>query len=265
MLDEHIRCRVMSGEGKEEAEVKEELHASISKPPVNLLFNPSLASRKGIWSISISYLLERFLSILEQMRSKDLRLCGVAALSSAIIFRLKVESIFMLERIANQHRQVAKEGNSSSSNSMVDLSSISLEMPYRHEVAYDLTLEDLLEMLSSIVERIYLSSKQGAVDTTSTDLSIEPVGSSLTGIDDYLITLERLIDDYKSRLYALVMEQGSISFNGLTLGLEPIEVARYFIALLHLCIDGKVDVLEAADDDILISIRSTSSSCTTQV
>lgn len=265
MLDEHLRCRVMSGEG--EAEVKEELHASISKPPVNLLFNPSLASRKGIWSISISYLLERFLSILEQMRSKDLRLCGVAALSSAIIFRLKVESIFMLERIANQHRQVAKEGNSSSSssNSMVDLSSISLDMPYRHEVAYDLTLEDLLEMLSSIVERIYLSSKQGAVDTTSTDLSIEPVGSSLTGIDDYLITLERLIDDYKSRLYALVMEQGSISFNGLTLGLEPIEVARYFIALLHLCIDGKVDVLEAADDDILISIRSTSSSCTTQV
>lgn len=252
----------MSGEG--EAKVKEELHASISKPPVNLLFNPSLASRKGIWSISISYLLERFLSILEQMRSKDLRLCGVAALSSAIIFRLKVESIFMLERIANQHRQVAKEGNSnSSSNSMADLSSISLEMPYRHEVAYDLTLEDLLEMLSSIVERIYLSSKQGAVDATSTDLSIEPVGSSPTGIDDHLITLERLIDDYKSRLYALVMEQGSISFNGLTLGLEPIEVARYFIALLHLCIDGKVDVLEVADDDILISIRS--ASCTTQV
>ncbi|MEM1959937.1 MAG: hypothetical protein QXE95_01285 [Candidatus Nitrosocaldus sp.] len=257
MLDEQRWCRVMSGEDK--AEVREELQASISKPPVNLLFNPSLVSRRGIWSISISYLLERFLSILEQMRSKDLRLCGVAALSSAIIFRLKVESIFILERIANQHRQVAKEGNgSSSSNSMVDLSSLRLEMPYRHEVAYDLTLEDLLEMLSSIVERIYLRSKDGAVDATGTDLSIEPLGSSPTDIDSHLITLERLIDDYKSRLYALVVEQGSISFNSITLALEPIEVARYFIALLHLCIDGKVDVLEAADDDILISVRSSS-------
>ncbi len=212
-----------------------ELHPSLSKPPVNLLFNPTLVSKKGIWSISISYLLERFLAILESMKSKDLRLCGVAALSSAVIFRLKVESIFLLERIANQRKQVSREGLSAS-----DVSLTLSDMPYRHVATYDLTLEDLLEMLSSIVEKIY--SKQGR----EIDVSIEPVASS---VDSYLITLENIIDEYKSRLYALVMEQGNVSFNHLTLGLEPIEVARYLIALLHLCIEGKVDIVEVSSDD----------------
>lgn len=238
-------------------------HPLLSKPPVNLLFNPTLVSKKGIWSISISYLLERFLSILESMKSKDLRLCGVAALSSAVIFRLKVESIFLLERIASQRKQAIREGGTSSSNSTVDVSSIAIQdMPYRHEAAYDLTLEDLLEMLSSIVERIYLGSKQGA----EMDVSIEPVTSST--VDSYLITLENIIGDYKSRLYALVMEQGgNVSFNHVTLGLEPIEVARYFIALLHLCIEGKVEIVEVVHgdddnnkgcsaDDISISLRA---------
>ncbi|MEM0446588.1 MAG: hypothetical protein QW574_03990 [Candidatus Nitrosocaldus sp.] len=243
----------------------DELYPLLSKPPVNLLFNPTLVSKKGIWSISISYLLERFLSILESMKSKDLRLCGVAALSSAVIFRLKVESIFLLERIASQRKQAIREGgiSSSSNNSTVDVSSIAIQdMPYRHEAAYDLTLEDLLEMLSSIVERIYLGSKQGA----EMDVSIEPVTSST--VDSYIITLENIIDDYKSRLYALVMEQGgNVSFNHVTLGLEPIEVARYFMALLHLCIEGKVEIVEVVHgdddnnkgcsaDDISISLRA---------
>ncbi|MCS6767216.1 MAG: hypothetical protein RMJ59_07680 [Candidatus Nitrosocaldus sp.] len=223
----------------------EDLHASLSKPPVNLLFNPTLASRRGVWSISISYLLERFLSILEGMKSKDLRLCGVAALSSALIFRLKVESIFLLEKIANQRRQESRES--------IDISSMNLSMPYRHEVAYDLSLEDLLEMLSSIVERIYMSSKQGAMDA-ATGISIEPLDTSTHG-DSYLITLEGIIEDYKSRLYTLVMERGSTSLNDLTLDLEPIEVARYFIALLHLCMDGRVDISESENGDVSITVR----------
>ncbi|MFN4336152.1 MAG: hypothetical protein ACK4FV_01030 [Candidatus Nitrosocaldus sp.] len=238
----------------------DELYPSLSKPPVNLLFNPTLVSKKGIWSISISYLLERFLAILENMESKDLRLCGVAALSSAVIFRLKVESIFLLERIANQRKQASREGVSSVPDVSITLS----DMPYRHVATYDLTLEDLLEMLSSIVERIY-SSKHGR----EMDVSIEPITST---VDSYIITLENIIDEYKSRLYALVMEQSSVSFNHLTLGLEPIEVARYLIALLHLCIEGKVDVVEVRDgdnnnngdnnngnnnnDDIIINIRA---------
>jgi len=46
------------------------LQYTISKPPINVLFNPSLVSKKGIWSINISYLLELFIKILESMKEE---------------------------------------------------------------------------------------------------------------------------------------------------------------------------------------------------
>ena len=77
---------------------------TISKPPLNILFNPNIVGKKNVWDIDITSLLEKLLVILNAAGNKDLRLCGVAALSSAMILRLKVESIFALEKIAMQHK-----------------------------------------------------------------------------------------------------------------------------------------------------------------
>ena len=42
------------------------------------------------------------LNILERIQNKDLRICGVAALSSSLIHRIKVESIFKLQSISEK-------------------------------------------------------------------------------------------------------------------------------------------------------------------
>ena len=70
----------------------------ISQPPLNLLFNPSLIERNDVWKIDIVRLLETLLSTLTKSSYKDLRVCGVAILTSTLIHRLKVESIFRLEK-----------------------------------------------------------------------------------------------------------------------------------------------------------------------
>jgi segregation and condensation protein A len=85
---------------------QEETNHSISKPPLDLLFNPSLLSRKDVWDINVTTLLEMLLRILSESGRRDLRICGVAALSSSMIYRLKVESIFRLEKIAMMKRGI---------------------------------------------------------------------------------------------------------------------------------------------------------------
>src|ERR671925_2114807 len=77
---------------------------SIAQPPLNLLFNPSMLVRKDVWNIDVALLLEMFLRLINASGNKDLRICGIAAVSSSMIYRLKVESIFALEKIAMQRK-----------------------------------------------------------------------------------------------------------------------------------------------------------------
>ena len=215
------------------------LQYTISKPPINVLFNPSLVSKKGIWSINISYLLELFIKILESMKKKDLRLCGIAVLSSSIIFRIKVESIFILERIAEKSRYTSVN-DVKEIKTMINNNVNILAMPYRHEATYDITLEELLTILSNIVQRIS-TSKENAI-------SIEPIDYY---DDSHLIDLESVIGEYKQRLYT-TLNGKDILFNEFVSGLDPLDVARYFIAMLHLCMEGKISIEQIGEYDIKI-------------
>jgi len=210
---------------------------SISKPPVNVLFNPALVAKKNIWEIDIAALLEKLLVILSTTGNKDLRICGVAALSSAIIFKLKVESIFALEKIAMQRKSLTD--TSISENLKV------LEMPYRYEATYPVSLEDLLGVLEKMLEQI--------ANPKHKELEIEPIESS--ELDKYLVTFEQLLEKYKDMLFEKVKKFKTIMFGRFIKGMEPIEVARYFVAMLYLAMYSKVDV-EQVEDDIKIVLKA---------
>ena len=210
---------------------------SISKPPVNILFNPALVTKKNIWDIDIAALLEKLLTILSTTGNKDLRICGVAALSSAMIFRLKVESIFALEKIAMQRKSVTD-------TSMLENLQV-LDMPYRYEATYPVSLEDLLGVLENMLEQI--------VNPRHKELEIEPIESS--ELDKYLVTFEQLLENYKDMLLQKIMKVKTIIFSKFTRGMEPIEIARYFVAMLYLAMYSKVDV-EQVEDDIKIILKA---------
>jgi segregation and condensation protein A len=79
--------------------------SSLATPPLNLLFNTSLLGKRNVWEINISTLLELLLKIINSSEKKDLRICGIAALSSSLIYRLKVESIFQLEKLSMEKKK----------------------------------------------------------------------------------------------------------------------------------------------------------------
>ena len=106
--------------------------SGISKEPVNILFNPSTIAKKDVWQINLIEILKILVKILEQTGKKDLKVVGMAALSSSLIYRMKVESIFALQKAAMERKPMKQRRD-------VDIQMV--EIPYRHESTYAVSPE----------------------------------------------------------------------------------------------------------------------------
>ena len=108
---------------------------SIAQEPINVLFDPKAVVKKDVWEIDLIQILNLLAKILEKTGRKDLKVAGMAALSSSLIYRMKVESIFALQK-------AAMEKKPSFQRTDVDIELI--DIPYRHESTYPVSLDDLL-------------------------------------------------------------------------------------------------------------------------
>jgi segregation and condensation protein A len=132
-----------------------------SKPPLNLLLNPEGNRISKPWEVDLEKLLMMFLDIINKSEYLDLRLCGSAALSSALIYRLKVETLFLLDKIKEAKMQRAQFSG--------DVPLL-LEMPFRQEV-YSTSIEDLISTLEAILEDIIHGKRK---QTGRANLVLEP-------------------------------------------------------------------------------------------
>jgi segregation and condensation protein A len=220
----------------------------IAQPPLNLLFNPSLLIRKDVWNIDIARLLDMFLRLLSATGNKDLRICGLAAVSSSMIYRLKVESIFVLEKIAMQKKGLNDSTNDQQQLPIPQLNPI--ELPFRIEPTYPVSVEDLLHMLENmIMELANPRSKR-----KKQELELEPVETF--NFDQYLIKFEKIIQDYENMIYDIVAADGMLMFKTLVKKMEPVEIARCFIAMLYLAMKRKImlDYPQEDSDDIKMTL-----------
>jgi segregation and condensation protein A len=214
----------------------------IAQPPLNLLFNPSLLVRKDVWNVDITGLLEMFLRLLSVTGNKDLRICGLAAVSSSMIYRLKVESIFALEKIAMQKKGL-NDSSSDQQQQQLPIPELNpIELPFRVEPTYPVSVEDLLRMLENmIMELANPRSKR-----KKHELELEPVETF--NFDHYLIKFEKIIQGYEDMIYDIVAADGILMFKTLVAKMEPVEMARCFIAMLYLAMKRKLNLDYPQDD-----------------
>ena len=208
----------------------------ISQPPINVLFNPVDISKKDVWTIDIIQILEILVKLLNQTGKKDYRVAGIAALSSAMIHRMKVESIFALQKAAMEKRPLSQRED-------VDIDLIN--MPYRHESTYPVTLDELLGVLENLIGSI------ANPRSSRRQMQFEPV--EVPDFNDYFISLEKIIGQYEELIMNKIRPTGSGSFRNIVSGLELIDVVRCFFAILFLARDVKVD-LEQTENDIMVSL-----------
>jgi len=202
-----------------------------SQPPLNLLFNPSLIDKQDVWKIDIVKLLETLLELITLSGNRDLRVCGVAILTSALIHRLKVESIFRLDKIANQ-----KEGNTEKNKNEEKKAPIpelaNLSLPYRKETLSPASLEELL----LILENMIMNLSKPAIRKNLIEL--EPVETF--DFQEYLIKFEQVIEEYQSKLFDKISNEKEMVFNDFVENMNELEIARYFIAMLYLAMREKI-------------------------
>lgn len=219
--------------------MSEETEPNISQAPLNILFNPAIVTKKDVWEIDIIKILELLIKLLNQSGKKDLRVAGMAALSSSLIHRMKVESIFALQKAAMETKPLRQRS---------DINIELLQIPYRHESTYPVTLDELLGLLENLIGSIANPrSRRGG------QMSFEPLETP--DFKDYFISLENLIGKYQELIVSKISPTGSGLLRNIVADLEPIDAIRCFFAILFLAKDQKVE-LEQIDEDIKITMAN---------
>ena len=208
--------------------------SSLAIPPLNLLFNTSLLGKQNVWEIDISNLLELLLKFINSSGKKDLRICGIAAWSSSLIYRLKVESIFRLEKLTIEKRSYNKDDEK-------EIPVLNLiDFPFRLSSTYPVSLEDLLKILENMVNEL------GNVKQKSNNqIQIEPIENF--DFDHYLVKFEKILEEHEDYLMQSLRFKEIIIFSKFIAKMERLEIARYFIALLHLAMEGKIELVQEDD------------------
>ncbi|MGD1835304.1 MAG: chromosome segregation protein ScpA [Nitrososphaeraceae archaeon] len=210
----------------------------LSEPPLDLLFNPTLVGKKNVWEINISKLLDLLLNVVSSSGNPDLRICGIAAWSSSLIYRLKVESIFKLEKIALEKKSIDQEK---------DIPEIDLiDFPFRLNSTYPVSIEDLFKVLEKMI-----SEMANPKPRKNISIQLEPLEDF--DFDQYLIKFEQILEEHEELILYSLQRLDQITFNELTKKMSQLEVARTFIALLHLAMKDKIHILQDQTSyDILI-------------
>ena len=210
---------------------------SISQEPVNILFSPNSVVKKDVWEIDLIKILNLLIRILEKTEKKDLRVAGMAALSSSLIYRMKVESIFALQRAAMEKKPMRQR---------TDIDIELIDIPYRHESTYPVSLDDLLGLLQNLIGSIANPQSR-----RSKQLSIEPIEPP--NFQEYFISLESIIGKYEDMIIRKISKDGFGLLQKIIEDLDTIDSIRCFFAILFLARDDKIDI-EQIEDDIKITI-----------
>jgi segregation and condensation protein A len=210
----------------------------LSRPPLNLLLNPEGNKISKPWEVDLEKLLTTFLELITRSDFLDLRLCGSAALSSALIYRLKVETLFLLDKIKAARMQ------------RIDISGevpLLLEMPFRQEI-YSTSIDDLVSTLERILEDI-IRGKRKQQETAN--LLLEP--EYIFEPDKFLNKISELVNEFRIRVLAEIRLRHTFLFSQFTSLSDALEKAQFFIFFLFLAMEGTVRLEQTENDDVEIS------------
>jgi segregation and condensation protein A len=121
-----------------------------------------------------------------------------------------------------------------------------VEIPFRIESTYPVSLEELLHVLENMISELANPKPK------KKQLNLEPLETF--DFDQYLIKFEHILQRYEDMIFDIVAVDGEATFKILIAKMEPIEIVRCFIAVLYLAMKGKVN-LEQIEEDLKIIRR----------
>ncbi len=181
------------------------------------------------WEVDLQELLEMFIKLIERMETPDLRLCGSAALSSALIYRMKVESLFLFEKLKIKRHIIDKTDPPQM-----------LEIPYRYELSTT-TLDDLVSTLENILEEMI---SQQIEKPKPSMIKAEPV----IEVDTFSIQIQKALKELKREIGNLLREREKILFSEYVMNMSILERVRTLLLLLFNANDGLIKIVQDEED-----------------
>ncbi|MDG6934959.1 MAG: hypothetical protein JRN68_09720 [Nitrososphaerota archaeon] len=203
---------------------------------VRLLLNPNLALRQKPWDLNIQKLLEEFLEFLEQKPVTDLRLSGLALITSSLIYKLKVENIFY-EEVRYAHRHISEL------TEPVEV----LKMPFRLQPPVS-DIADLIGALQSLLLEIERNPAQ--------EHERNPFTPGLEAEVVEIDNISELLAEYSQSVLERLAHVKQFRFSELISGKEWEEVVRVFITVLFLAHQQKLVITqdETTEEIMLVSV-----------
>ncbi|MAM42336.1 MAG: hypothetical protein CMO13_03255 [Thaumarchaeota archaeon] len=205
--------------------------SQLSKAPLNLLVNPKTAKKGKPWEVDISDLLDIFLEKIVEKDNPDLRLCGTVAFSSALLYRLKVETLFYFEKLKVQRPRIPRQGPPSL-----------IVLPFRYEL-YSTSIDDLITTLEKILEDV--SRQDAELKKESTLLQPEPE----VEIDKFVVKIEELVVEFKKDLTSKLAQSSELLFTELIRNKTLLEQTQSFLLLLFVAVEGLVTLEQIESDN----------------
>jgi segregation and condensation protein A len=169
------------------------------------------------------------------MDTPDLRLCGSAALSSALIYRLKVESLFLFEKLKARRRVVDR----SDPPYLID-------MPYRYELSTT-SLEDLVSTLEGILEEMVTYDAAEKKPKPSV-IEVEPIFE----VDTSATHIQRALAEMKLEIANILRRQETILFSEYVKELDVIGKLQKLILLLFTANDGLIRLIQQGEEILIV-------------
>lgn len=204
----------------------------MSKPPLNILVNPSEINTNKPWEVDIQEILGIFIKLIEKMDLPDLRLCGSAALSSALIYRLKVESLFFFEKMKVKRQEIDRTNTP-----------FSLDMPFRFELTTT-NLDDLVSTLENILEDILTKEIKKPKPSF---MEVEPE----LKVDTFSTQIQNALKELKREIRKILKENEKILFSEYVKNMDTLETVRTLLLLLFIANDGLINLIQH-DEEIWI-------------
>jgi chromatin segregation and condensation protein Rec8/ScpA/Scc1 (kleisin family) len=169
-----------------------------------------------LWNIDISALADALVKYISELSVVNFRIPARFILISAILLRLKSESLTEKEVEERVPETLDLEGLES------------LEMPLKRIPVRNISFEELTLALKKVVRGTQIKEERKIIREQK--------------IRNIQNIVEMDVDDYIGRIYDEIKKIRATTFFSLTSGKEDLESAKYFVAMLHLANQQKVSI-----------------------
>lgn len=204
------------------------------RPPYLILFDLLRINKVRAWEVNLKEILGGFLKEMRKLGEVDFPASGIALLSSSILHRMKSESVLKMEEPPRIPEPRPEEPNLPPMPSPL----------VRFEHA-PISITEMVKVLERALER------EEKTRLAKNGLLFSPPATEQ--LSEFLLNIKEHVDELYSELVDK-SSRGAVYFTEITKGLPPLQVVRIFLTLLFLANEGRINIEQEGEEDILITV-----------